>query len=458
MTPVVRRHPAVQELVELTGQARLFLVGLALGEGVEPLARVLGVGRRVRLFGGVLVQGDDLLVLRLLARRGRLIRIRLLLRLDEQVLGHVLAALWHRVCISDLAELRIGEAVAVRVLEDDVLTELLRVANALDDAVVHGHGGRAFTAVDVDPALRGRAREDVRGIARAALGGSRALERLALGDVVGVAGLRRDGEVGSFGQAGERADEIVGDLAVLAGIKEDLVDVPVGVVVGEDRAGEILCTARGLEVVGGGADGVDRVVGILAAVVVRVDAVCLPGGGDELHPAERAGRRDVEVGAERGLDAVDRGQHLPGDPVLRSAGLVDREEEGRDRERVDDEVRYADRSGPEVGDRHRRVGVGRSSVRVASLRWTLRLVGIRRLILTFRVTLAAALAAAAISLAGVTRVLVELVAVVVAAFAVVAVVTVVGQVGVDRRDVGVLAGATVVGRSRWIRLVAVRGA
>ena len=77
------------------------------------------------------------------------------------------------------------------------------------------------------------------------------------------------------------------------------------------------------------------------------------------------GGRDVEVGAERGLDPVDRGEHLPRDPVLGSAGLVDRQQERRDRELVDDEVRDADRRGAEVGDRHRRVRVGRSAVGVA---------------------------------------------------------------------------------------------
>ena len=75
-----------------------------------------------------------------------------------------------------------------------------------------------------------------------------------------------------------------------------------------------------------------------------------------------AGGGDVEVGAERGLDPVDRGEHLPGDPVLGSAGLVDRQQEGRDRELVDDEVRDADRGRAEVGDRDARVGVRRHAV------------------------------------------------------------------------------------------------
>ena len=60
-------------------------------------------------------------------------------------------------------------------------------------------------------------------------------ERLALGDVVGVAGLGGDREAGALGEPGERADEAVGQAAVLARVEEHLVDVPVGVVVGEDR-------------------------------------------------------------------------------------------------------------------------------------------------------------------------------------------------------------------------------
>ena len=154
-------------------------------------------------------------------------------------------------------------------------------------------------------------------------------------------------------------------LAVLTRVEQDLVDVPVGVVVGEDRAGEVVLAAGRLEVVGRGADRVDRVVRVLATVVVGVDAVGLPARRDELHPAQRAGRGHVEVGAERGLDPVDRGEHLPRDPVLGSASLVDREEERRDRELVDDEVGNADRRGAEVGDGDGRVRVGRGPVGLA---------------------------------------------------------------------------------------------
>ena len=62
-----------------------------------------------------------------------------------------------------------------------------------------------------------------------------------------------------------------------------------------------------------------------------------------------------------GLDFVDRGEHLPGDPVLGSAGLVDRQQEGRDLEGVDDEVGDADRRRAERRDHHGRVLDGRGA-------------------------------------------------------------------------------------------------
>ena len=59
------------------------------------------------------------------------------------------------------------------------------------------------------------------------------------------------------------------------------------------------------------------------------------------------------------------GEHLPGDPVLGAAGLVDRQQEGRDLEGVDDEVGDADRGGAELRDGQAGVGVGRRAVGVA---------------------------------------------------------------------------------------------
>ena len=191
------------------------------------------------------------------------------------------------------------------------------------------------------------------------------MERRRIAQVVRVAGVRGDREVRALGEPGERADQGVGELAVLVGVEEDLVDVPVGVVVGEDRLADVLVAARCAQVPGRGADRVDRVVRVLLAVVVGVDAVGGPGRGDELHPALGAGGGDVQVGSEGGLDLVDPGEHLPGDAVLGSAGLVDREEERRDLEGVDDEVGDADRGGPELRDGQARVGVGRRAVRVA---------------------------------------------------------------------------------------------
>ena len=166
----------------------------------------------------------------------------------------------------------------------------------------------------------------------------------------------------TLGQAGQRADQVGRQLAVGARVEEHLLHVPVGVVVGEDRVVEVLVRARRLQVVGGGADRVDRVVGVLAAVAVGVDPVHLPARGDELHPAHRPGAGDVEVGAEGGLDFVDRGEHLPGDPVLGAAGLVDRQQEGRDLEGVDDEV----------GDADRRRAEGAKVVASGWLRWASR--------------------------------------------------------------------------------------
>ena len=171
--------------------------------------------------------------------------------------------------------------------------------------------------------------------------------------------------MGALGEPGERADQVVGQLRVLVGVEQHLVHVPVGVVVGEDRFAQVLLGARRLQVAAGGADRVDGVVGVLAPVLVGVDPVGLPARGDELHPAQGPGRGDVQVGAEGGLDAVDRGQHLPRHPVLGAAGLVDRQQEGRDLELVDDEVGDADRGGAELGDGEARVGVRGRAVGVS---------------------------------------------------------------------------------------------
>ena len=257
-----------------------------------------------------------------------------------------------------LVEARVGVAVAEAVFEDDEVAELGRVAHLADHPVVDGDDRGALLGEDVDPA-RGGGRGDDFGRVAGDLGvGGGAFEGGAGGDFVRVTGVGGDREVGTLGEAGQRADQGGGDATVGAGVGEDLLRVPVGVVVGEDRAVEVLLAAGDLEVVGGGADRVDRVVGVLATVPVGVQTVGFPARREELHPADGAGAGDVEVGPEAGLDFVDRREDLPGDPVFGSAGLVDRQQEGRDLEGVDDEVGDADRGRAERRDRGRRVGEG----------------------------------------------------------------------------------------------------
>jgi hypothetical protein len=140
------------------------------------------------------------------------------------------------------------------------------------------------------------------------------------------------------------------------------------VVVGEDRPAHVLGGAGGLEVARGGEDRVDGVVRVLLLVVVRVYPVLAPGGGHELHPAERARGGDVQVAAVVRLDLVDRGQVLPAHAVLDAGGLVDRKKEERDAELADDEVRDAvDRGRPGERVEEGGVGPGRAAVGPAEL-------------------------------------------------------------------------------------------
>src|SRR5205085_5158153 len=113
-------------------------------------------------------------------------------------------------------------------------------------------------------------------------------------EALGVGGAGGDGEV-AFGEAGEGADEVGGHAADELGAQDHGLDVPVGVVVGEDGLVDVLVAAGGAQVARGGEDRVDRVVGVLLAVAVGVDAVGGPGGGDELHPAQRPGRGHAQV-------------------------------------------------------------------------------------------------------------------------------------------------------------------
>src|ERR1700742_994583 len=170
-----------------------------------------------------------------------------------------------------LTEAGVGVAVAIGVVEDDELAELRRVAELADHTVVYGNDRGAAVGEDVDPAPGRRGGDHFGRIAAGAAVRGGALQRRAGGDVVGVAGVGGDREVGALGEAGQRADQVGRKLAVGAGVEEDLLHVPVGVVVGEDRLIEILVAASDLEVVGRGADRVDRVVGVFATVAVGVE-------------------------------------------------------------------------------------------------------------------------------------------------------------------------------------------
>ena len=90
----------------------------------------------------------------------------------------------------------------------------------------------------------------------------RALEEVALRDVVCVACAGVDGEA-AFGEAGERADEVGGHAGDQPCAQQYRVDVPVGVVVGEHGAPDVVVVAGRGQIAGRGEDRVDRVVGSL---------------------------------------------------------------------------------------------------------------------------------------------------------------------------------------------------
>ena len=276
------------------------LAGLAPGRGGQAGGGVLGVAVGLQRLGG------------------------------DAALGHVAAgggvALGHR------PQPGVGVAVAVHVLDDHVAAELPGDADLLDLTVIGGHHGGALLGVDLDRAAIVAGLDHVGRV----LAGLGLLDLLFL-EVVGVAGAGGDREA-ALGQPGERPDEIGGHAGDQARAQHDGVDVPVGVVVGEDRAADVLLVARGLEVAGRGEDRVDGVVGVLLAVLVGVRPVLAPGGRHELHPAQRAGGGDVEVAPVVRLDLVDRGQDLPAHAVLDPGGLVDRQQEDRHPELADHEV------------------------------------------------------------------------------------------------------------------------
>ena len=141
-----------------------------------------------------------------------------------------------------------------------------------------------------------------------------------LGDPV--VGERR--QVRVAGAVGAAVVRVAGDgaAAVAVGVVEDVVDVPVDVVVGEqglaDAGGAVADAGLG-EVVGGGEDAVGVVVDVGSAVVVAVDTHRGEGGGHELHQPLGAGGAGVVVAAVPGFFHADPGQQRPGDlvPVAR---------------------------------------------------------------------------------------------------------------------------------------------
>ena len=119
------------------------------------------------------------------------------------------------------------------------------------------------------------------------------------------------------------------DVREHSGPPQHLRHVPVGVVVGEDGAGEVARGAAGLQVARGGEDCVSRRIGVRVAVVVGVDRPLLPRRRHELHPTDRPGRRHGEVAPVVGLDRVYCREHPPGYVVAAPGLLVDGNQVGR---------------------------------------------------------------------------------------------------------------------------------
>src|SRR5829696_5857789 len=350
-------------------------VGRRLGAGLEHLllAAVLarvgprGVGEQALLDDRAL-GGSARLALQVVEAAQRGVGVRLDLAAGGGGLGglgvgpgldlavsRLRVVLRHRVVLGDRAQAAVRVAVAVGVLEDDDAVAAAVRADLLDDAVLDRDDRRAVLGEYVDAAARVVRVDDV-GRVLALLD---ALVGLALGQVIGVAGAGGDGEA-PLGQPGQRAHQVTRDAGDQASAQDHRVDVPVGVVVGEDRLAHVARRTGRLQIAGAGEDRVDGVVRVLLAVLVGVDAVHLPGLGHELHPAEGAGGRDVQVAAVVGLDLVDRGQVLPADAVLDAGGLVDRQQEDRHAELADDEVgdrrRAAARARQRVEERRVRAG------------------------------------------------------------------------------------------------------
>ncbi len=106
--------------------------------------------------------------------------------------------------------------------------------------------------------------------------------------------------------------------SVLGGQGENLVDVPGGVVVVEDRPAELLAARGGIvraEHARRRRHRVQRVHDVGGAAVTEpVGAPDPPGRRQELHRAESPGGGRAHVGAVGGLDLADGGEHRPGQP------------------------------------------------------------------------------------------------------------------------------------------------
>src|SRR3954453_6407786 len=108
--------------------------------------------------------------------------------------------------------------------------------------------------------------------------------------------------VGNRDEARGGARVVPGRAAVAGRARQHLVDVPTRVVVGEDRTAVVAGSAVPAQQVRGGGDRVGRVVAVLDAIVVAVDAVALPGRREELTRATGAGEVLARADA-RGVEA-----------------------------------------------------------------------------------------------------------------------------------------------------------
>ncbi len=260
------------------------------------------------------------------------------------------------------AEVRVRVRVAVDVLELDEAAEPARDAHADDAAVLHGDHGCARIGVDRDAAATGGALDHLRGV-RAPRD---ARLDLALRQVVRVGGLGTNREP-ALGEAGEGADEVGGQATDQASAHQHAVHVPVRMVVGEDRLTDVVLGTRRLQVAPRREDRVHRVVRILLAVPVGIHPVGLPRRRDELHPPQRTRRRHIQVATVIRLDLVDRRQNLPTHPVLDPRRLIDRQQERRNPELLDEEIRHPDRRHTRQRDRQAGVVGAGGAVGVATL-------------------------------------------------------------------------------------------